>query len=351
MTGKRICILTWDDVQAKGGVGRTFFRLEEALSEICHYTIASPSNGFLSWTKRIVGGHFFFSFFASFLLPFYRKKESYDVIIFPVGPGGVFPLFLSGVRVAVCHHTYAQQSRLVPGQWWKAIFIPLERFVLRSSHRVCCYCADTRTSLETEYGIQNVESFPLIYPLESWNVQIEKNTPPRIVCVARLEQRKNVSLLLDAWETLQQTEDCAELIIVGRGVQSSSLDAKIAALQRVQRIAFLPLEELVQLVASSTVLVAPSFLEGFGLSILEAMVAGTTVVATDIEGQRCLICHGKTGILTESNSAARLSGALQEILHDAERRTVLERNAQQFALQEFDQREAKQALHTFIDSL
>jgi glycosyltransferase involved in cell wall biosynthesis len=66
-----------------------------------------------------------------------------------------------------------------------------------------------------------------------------------------------------------------------------SLASKIGVTESVRFWGFLKrYEDVARIMSSGTVFVNPSIFEGFGLTLLEAMAAGTPVVAYDLEGYR-----------------------------------------------------------------
>jgi len=78
--------------------------------------------------------------------------------------------------------------------------------------------------------------------------------------------------------------------------------------------------ELRQLYAEAWVFCLPSSYEGFGIPYLEAMAAGTPVVATSNPGADYLTLHGTVGRVVE---LVGLGGALVELLQDAQERARL----------------------------
>lgn len=68
-----------------------------------------------------------------------------------------------------------------------------------------------------------------------------------------------------------------------------------------------------------TVLVQPSYAEGFGLTVLEGMATGCCVVATNISDFPSLIDHGRTGFLYDPGDIGSLRTILQTLLHDPDR--------------------------------
>ncbi len=68
------------------------------------------------------------------------------------------------------------------------------------------------------------------------------------------------------------------------------------------------------------IFVLPSHREGMPRSIIEAMMTGLPVVATDIRGSREEVVDGETGLLVPVRDAAALAKALNQLVADADRR-------------------------------
>jgi phosphatidylinositol alpha-mannosyltransferase len=68
--------------------------------------------------------------------------------------------------------------------------------------------------------------------------------------------------------------------------------------------------------------------ESFGLILLEAMAAGTPVVASGIEGFAYVVTHGVEGLLVPPRDSAALAEALLQLLNDPDRRQEMGRAAQ-----------------------
>jgi glycosyltransferase involved in cell wall biosynthesis len=121
-----------------------------------------------------------------------------------------------------------------------------------------------------------------------------KNTPPvfisptkTIICVSTLEPRKGHVELLDAYDLLLEKDQDFRLILVGKyGWKSEELTQRIYAHseygKRFRWYQTITDDELLSLYRSATVCVMPSFGEGFGLSIEEALGVGIPVIARDI---------------------------------------------------------------------
>jgi glycosyltransferase involved in cell wall biosynthesis len=119
-------------------------------------------------------------------------------------------------------------------------------------------------------------------------------TRPYVLSVGTLEPRKNLPMLLQAFDRLlaRTGTRSAELELVtvgGRGWRDRHLRAELERRLpggRVHAIGYVPESDLVALYGGAEVLAYPSHFEGFGLPALEAMACGTPVVASDIQALR-----------------------------------------------------------------
>jgi glycosyltransferase involved in cell wall biosynthesis len=108
------------------------------------------------------------------------------------------------------------------------------------------------------------------------------NQNPYILSVANSYPHKNLHRLVDAFALLLERIP-HQLVIVGRPrLGEPQLVKSLSKIppERVRRIAGLPRNELIDLYQSADLFVFPSLYEGFGLPVLEAMMAGVPVVTT-----------------------------------------------------------------------
>ncbi len=313
---QKIGIVSWDFDPPKGGLGRSLQWMALALRDGGWEVVIGSSALLPSSLRRF--GHVLFSLLLPFVLPRWIRRYGITSILVPTGPGGIFLLRIpKGVQIiAISPHTYDQQSRLVPGQQWKKIFTGLERRTLAAAHHVLCFSDDTKNALRDSYALSAQNIFLLPHAVQSADVPAEKEKG-LCLCVARLEARKGVGLLLEAWPHVLRDCPDAHLVIVGQGIGAPAVDRTIERIgSSVRRIASLPQEELHRLFHRAEVFVCPSYLEGFGLAAAEAMAAGMPVVAMDTEGLRCLVQHEKTGLLFPLGEAKKIADATIRLLQD-----------------------------------
>jgi glycosyltransferase involved in cell wall biosynthesis len=146
--------------------------------------------------------------------------------------------------------------------------------------------------------------------------------------VGSLEPRKNVAVLLDAWELLrhEQPEAALPLLLAGPpGWKNRELQARIRALepQGVRHLGRLERGELARLVASATALVYPSLYEGFGLPVAEAMACSVPVVVSDRSSLPEIA--GDAGLVADADDPAALAAAMALLVSEPERAAELGR--------------------------
>jgi glycosyltransferase involved in cell wall biosynthesis len=114
--------------------------------------------------------------------------------------------------------------------------------------------------------------------------RLDLDSTPFVLFVGTLEPRKNVTLLLDAFQLVRRQLDAQLLLVGGRGWLDEPIFARHAQLGLGNAARFLgPLgeEDLAILYSHAGALVLPSLYEGFGLPVLEAMACGAPVICSN----------------------------------------------------------------------
>ncbi len=139
------------------------------------------------------------------------------------------------------------------------------------------------------------------------------------------ESRKGMPVLLAALRTLARTRPGVQLLVVGDGDAPALLRAAGPALaSRIRVLGGLGDEGKAAMLASVDVLCAPAIGgESFGIVLIEAMAAGTPVVASDLDAFRLVLDGGQAGVLVPAGVPTVLSGALGDLLDDPGRRADL----------------------------
>jgi glycosyltransferase involved in cell wall biosynthesis len=140
-----------------------------------------------------------------------------------------------------------------------------------------------------------------------------------VLYLGRLEPRKGVADLLDAFADIALRRKDVRLMVVGSGSLDSSVRDAAAIDPQISYLGRLTGTEVLDAFAASDIVVAPSRFEPWGLVINEAMACGRPVVATDRVG--CvddLVTHGETGFIVPAETPRALADAL-ELLASSDR--------------------------------
>ena len=152
---------------------------------------------------------------------------------------------------------------------------------------------------------------------------VEPNVPigGHILFVGTLEPRKNIGMLLDAYEALvTRLPSAPPLRLAGRATpEAAPWLARLSSpplAGRATHLGYVADEEQEQLYAGARVLVLPSLDEGFGLPVLAAMSAGVPVIASRRGALPEVV--GSGGILIDPEDTDTLTTALERIVSDDE---------------------------------
>ncbi|MEP6506334.1 MAG: glycosyltransferase family 1 protein, partial [Betaproteobacteria bacterium] len=137
-----------------------------------------------------------------------------------------------------------------------------------------------------------------------------------LVTVGRLEPRKNHLNLVRAYARL--AEPRPPLLIVGqRDLEHDAAFAEVEALGLGRQVTFLERvadAELPALIRHARVFVYPSFAEGFGMPVLEAMASGVPVVTSDAPA--LVEVAAGAALAVDPNDPARIAAAIERLLFD-----------------------------------
>ncbi|WP_433733560.1 glycosyltransferase family 4 protein [Nocardia sp. CA-129566] len=144
------------------------------------------------------------------------------------------------------------------------------------------------------------------------------------------EPRKGMDVLLGALPAVVRKHPDIEILIVGRG-DEDRLRREAGPLARHLRfLGQVSDEDKASAMRSADVYVAPNLGgESFGIILIEAMAAGTAVVASELDAFRRVLRDGTAGMLVPVGNSDRLADALDTLLTDEVRREALVRTADQ----------------------
>lgn len=169
---------------------------------------------------------------------------------------------------------------------------------------------------------------------------------PIILYVGRLERRKGVETLIEAFAKVREAHPEAALVMAGFSTDTGPnrqgllevLRARVQELGASRNVHFMghvPYELLPRYYSGCDLFVAPSLYEPFGMIYLEAMACGKPVVGCDAGGVPEIIQHGRNGFLVPPGDAAALGNAMAELTRYRSWRERIGQAAREHALTTF----------------
>ncbi len=169
-----------------------------------------------------------------------------------------------------------------------------------------------------------------------------------IVFIGRLEKRKGLDYLLEAYRQIKPEIPDSRLIIVGPGTRERRRYQKKVALNRLSDVVFIGYAtygDLPRYYQTADIVCCPATgRESFGIVLLEAMAVGKPIVATDIQGYNGVLTHDSEGLLVPPRNAEKITEALTKLLADKALRQRLGANGRLKALKYDWERVAQQIL-------
>ena len=204
--------------------------------------------------------------------------------------------------------------------WLYPLLRPIIRATWRGAERVVAKCAressmirDVDSAIDVSIVPNGVDvgAFPL--------VERPKDGPLRLLCVARLIERKGQHHLLQALRQLTDAGIRASVELVGTGDALKSLKDLTSSLHLEGIVSFagyVPRAAIGERYAAADVFVLPSYSEGMSVATLEAMAAGLPVVTTRVGGAEDLVSEGINGLTFAWGDTRALVAHLSRLARD-----------------------------------
>lgn len=190
------------------------------------------------------------------------------------------------------------------------------RRALKKTRTIIAVSNFTKNELIKHYGVSeqqikvvhhgyNKEIFKPVDVQQATEKARQYNLKPDnyLIYIGRLEKKKNTEGLIKAFEKLENKT--LQLALIGSGdIQTNN--------PRIKKLGWVPLIDLPHLITASQAFVFPTFYEGFGLPILEAMACNKLIFASDIQPIREII--GNNVIFFDPNSPEDIAAKLKEHL-------------------------------------
>jgi glycosyltransferase involved in cell wall biosynthesis len=227
---------------------------------------------------------------------------------------------------------------------------------LRRAALIFCNAESTRRELERRWPVtaDRVISLPLAaspvfaqtQPPEVLEAIRRRHglTKPFVLAVGTLEPRKNLLRLMDAFAGLRPDLRESHLLAVAgpRGWEFEPILAKAGGHSAVVLLDHVSDEELAALYQQCRVFCYPSFYEGFGLPVLEALSSGAAVVTSNVSSLPEVA--GDAALYADPRDTAGIRDAVTRLLDSPEEREALGSRGRERAAEFSWDRTAERAL-------
>lgn len=257
-------------------------------------------------------------------------KENFDIVHLHNPFSGMVPAYAAtesnAVNVATFHMFGARSILRIGGT-------KLAMPYFRKLHGLIAVSEPARDYI-SGYFPGDYEIIPNGIRVEDYNCRVEPFAHLRdgminLLWLGRLEKRKGLKYLLAAFSKLKWEWPNLRLLVVGPGRPDED-SYRIMSERNLQDVVFVGAvsnDEKIRYYKTADLFCSPATgKESFGIVLVEAMAAGTPVVATANPGYASVITHGKDGLLVPPKDSHALAEAIGALLKDKKLRSSLARN-------------------------
>ena len=244
---------------------------------------------------------------------------------FPVGRGLVHAARAAGTPIVATNHFMPENlvgHARVPGPlqkpvtklgWWDF------KQIYRHADVVTAPTPRAVELLEAATGLTGSLAVSCGIDVDRYRTTDKPGGPPTVLFVGRMDQEKRVDELLRAFATVPASTG-AKLEIIGEGVMReewTGLAAELGIGARTRFFGFVEDDELVAAYRRASVFCMPGVAELQSLVTLEAMAAGTPVIAANAMALPHLVRNGRNGWLYTPGDVPELAHRLGDLVADA----------------------------------
>lgn len=205
-------------------------------------------------------------------------------------------------------------------------------FLRRRVDRVICISESTARDATKYWGLDPAR-LDVVYPgLDQLPLEHESSGRfpdfPYVLAPFNLEPRKNLKSLLEAFASVRGRHPRLRLVLFGRSGMTvererdfNELVARLDLREGILSTGVVSEAMLAGLYSGAELFVFPSLYEGFGYPVLEAMAAGTCVLARPVSAMAEVL--GEAGAFVEVSDPSALASELESLLGDQARRARL----------------------------
>ncbi len=241
------------------------------------------------------------------------------------------PVILGGIaaRLTKIQGVIAAVSGLGSSFLDQGIFGKIKRYFIKIFYRISLSNLNIQVICQNQNDIEDVQkisklpfsNFSLIegsgVSLTKFKYSEDDNKIPNVIMASRLLRDKGVIEFADAARLLKESNANVNMILVGEpdpDNPSSITKSQVTSWEREGILEYWGHQkDMENILQRSSIVVLPSYREGFPKILIEAAACGRAVITTDVPGCRDAIYNGTTGVLVPEKNAMALAHSIKEL--------------------------------------
>lgn len=340
----RILILNWRDIKHgwSGGaesyvheLAKRWVKEGHEVSLFCGNDGKSKRNGLIDGVKIVRRGGNYTVYLWAFIYYALRFRNKFDVIIDSENGIPFFaPLYARKPVFLLIHHihqdVFTKQLRFPVSNIAAFLEASVMPKVYRHNKIITVSESSKEDILKIGFGKSNDVS--IVHPgIETSLFKKEEKTQnPLFSYVGRLKSYKNIDIAIRAFSQVIRIYPKSKLLIIGEGETLNNLKKLAIDLDIRKNIVFtgrVSNERKARLLSRSWVVLQPSMVEGWGITVIESNASGTPVIASNVNGLKDSVLHGQTGTLVPVRDVDAFAHAMIDFIIDEKYREEMSKNA------------------------
>ncbi len=344
----RILILNWRDVKHTwaGGAENYLHELSKLWVEQGYQvTIFCGNDGQNLRYETIDGvqvvrrGGFYTVYFWAVMYYIFRFRGLYDLVVDSENGIPFFtPLYVGKSKLLLIHHIHQEVFR-------NHLSLPLAIFAsflegklmpfVYKNQKVITVSESSKQEI-LKLGKDIFGAIEIVNPgihTEKF-LTTKKTQNPSFLYLGRLQPYKNIEVAINAFVEVLRKYPNAILTIAGFGESLNSLKSLSRELNIDKSVIFtgrVSEEAKYKLLSESWVMLQPSMIEGWGITVIEANASGTPVVASNVNGLRDSVVDGRTGLLVKPKDIKMFTKVMLNLIEDKDFREYLSAQARKWS--------------------
>jgi glycosyltransferase involved in cell wall biosynthesis/O-antigen/teichoic acid export membrane protein len=345
--GKRILIFNWRDTKHKFAGGAEVYIHELAknwtasgneVTVFCGNDGKSLRSEIVDGVNVVRHGGFYMVYFWAVLYYIFHFRGKFDIIIDCENGIPFFaPLYAHEPVLCLMHHVHQEVFRRSLSWPLATLARFLEKSLMPLVYKNVRFITISESSKNSILSLGLATAgIDVVHPGVNLEhaLPAEINPPPNVLYLGRLKDYKSVDVLIKAFRFVVNQIADSKLIIAGSGEEETKLRKLTHDLSLTKNVEFrghVTEEEKWDLMHKAWVFVNPSFMEGWGITTIEANACGVPVVAADVPGLRDSVKNPHTGFLVEHGNSSAFAQKITLLLEDSRLRKELGQNALEWA--------------------